>query len=91
MATVTETTLYDPARRPNPAAAERAVFYARGWGSAAVALTKVEDPTHNDAFDRAVCEELRQLRYVESRAALQADEYAFFAGEDHPALAGIAA
>lgn len=63
------TTSYDPARRPNPAAAERAVYYAGHFGSAAAALAEVECPGHDDAFDRTVNEELRQLRQIEWAAA----------------------
>lgn len=63
-------TPYEPARRPNPAAAERAVYYAGHFGSAAAALDAVDCPGHNDAFERTVCEELRQLRQIERAARL---------------------
>ena len=59
---------YDPARRPNPAAAERALYYAGRYGSADAALAVVDVPGHNDAFDRTVNEELRQLRKIEQAA-----------------------
>lgn len=62
-------TAYYPARRPNPAAAERAVYYADWFGSAAAALDVVDCPGHNDAFERTVCEELRVLRRIEWTAA----------------------
>lgn len=61
---------YDPARRPNPAAAERAVYYAGRYGSADAALAVVDVPGHNDAFDRTVNEELRQLRKIEQASGL---------------------
>ena len=66
-------TAYNPASCPNPAAAERAVYYVGHYGSAAAALEAVDCPGHNDAFERTVCEELRQLRR---------DEYRFVADLD---------
>lgn len=63
------TETYDPARRGNPAAAERAVYYANHFGSAAAALSAVESPGYDDEFERTVCQELRVLRHIEWTAA----------------------
>jgi hypothetical protein len=60
---------YEPARRPNPAAAERALYYVGHYGSADAALEAVECPGHDDAFDRTVNQELRALRHIECTAA----------------------
>jgi hypothetical protein len=68
MATAANT--YHPARSQNPAAAHRAAWYVSLYGSAAAALREVENPGYDDAFDRAVNEELRQMRFVEQTAAL---------------------
>lgn len=54
----------------NPAAVERARYYASQFGSAAAALAVVDTPPHNDAFDRQVCQELRTIQCAESRAAM---------------------
>lgn len=73
MASQIETAKYDPARRQNPYAAERALFYATSWGSADLALKQVESgDDYPDAFMRAVCDELRQIRFIENKAALAA-------------------
>jgi hypothetical protein len=57
-------------RSQNPAAAHRALWYVSRYGSAAAALREVENPGYDDAFDRAVNEELRQMRFIEATAAL---------------------
>lgn len=54
----------------NPAAVERARYYASRFGSAAAALKVVDTPPHNDAFDRQVCQELRTIQCAEARAAM---------------------
>lgn len=54
----------------NPAAVERARYYAFQFGSAAAALKVVDTPPHNDAFDREVCRELRSIQCEEARAAI---------------------
>lgn len=51
------------------AARERARYYAASYGSADAALSAVDQPGYNDAFDRAVCQELRTLRHDEWKAA----------------------
>lgn len=61
---------YHPDRRSNPAAAHRALWYVSRYGTAAAALREVECPGYDDAFDRAVNDELRQLRFIEATAAL---------------------
>jgi len=70
MASRNETAEYGPARRQNPYAAERALEYATRWGSADTALKQIESgDDYPDAFMRSVCEELRQIRFVENKAA----------------------
>lgn len=51
------------------AAAERADYYATHFGSAAAALAVVDQPGHNDTFDREVMQELRSLAADEAVAA----------------------
>lgn len=48
--------------------AAQAAFYISHYGSASAALAAVDQPGHNDAFDRAVCQELRALRHIELTA-----------------------
>ncbi|KQW79747.1 hypothetical protein [Brevundimonas sp. Root1279] len=54
----------------NAAAADRARYYAAHFGSAAAALEVVNQPGHNDAFDRDVVTHLNTMRRDEALAAL---------------------
>lgn len=61
----TATAAYNPANRGNPEAAARAVYYVSRYGTAAAALSEIENPGYDDAFERTVCDELRVLRHIE--------------------------
>ena len=92
------TETYNPSQAFNPAAGHRAVWYVSQYGTAAAALRAVESPGYDDAFDRAVCDELRTIRHIEWTAAK--DAYPFVAqvapeyfpiedDDDQPSPAGI--
>lgn len=51
------------------AAFERAAWYVSQYGTAAAALSEVEQPGYNDAFERDVCQELRHMRFLDAEAA----------------------
>ena len=69
------TETYNPSQAYNPAAGHRAVWYVSQYGTAAAALRAVESPGYDDAFGRAVCDELRTIQHIEWTAAK--DAYAF--------------
>jgi len=57
----------------NPAAHARAAYYAQRLGSARAALDAVNQPGHNDAFERAVVQELETMAHAEAVAANATD------------------
>lgn len=53
---------------PANAAKDRAAYYVQHFGSAVAALKVVDQPGHNDAFEREVNQELRALASAETIA-----------------------